>query len=120
MNEMMAMPFMVLVILGTAVLSAVITTALPSLPNYWNALKNSIRRKTTPKSDATDIVDVILIAKLTKRIDDLKEQLYILSQNHKEREEMVDNIAEQLATRDKNRRNNIRRDVRDYLKELQK
>ena len=30
----------------------------------------------------------------------------------------VDNLAERLATRDHNRRSNIRRDVRDYLSEL--
>lgn len=105
MNEMMAMPLVVLLILGTAVLSAVVTQALPYMPKWWNALKHSIRRKPTPKSDATDIVDVILIAKLTERIDDLEEQLT--------------NVIEAKYTRDRNRKNNIRRDVREYLKELQ-
>lgn len=103
MNEMMYMPFMVLVILGTAVLSAAVTTALPHVPKWWDALKNSIKRKPTPK---TDIVDVILIAKLTERVDDLEEQLT--------------NVIEAKYTRDRNRKNNIRRDVREYLKELQK
>ena len=105
MNEMMAMPLVVLLILGAAVLSAVVTQALPYMPKWWNALKNNIRRKPTPKSDATDIVDVILIAKLTERIDDLEEQLT--------------NVIEAKYTRDRNRKNNIRRDVREYLKELQ-
>lgn len=104
-NEMMAMPLVALLILGTAVLSAVVTQALPYMSKWWNALKHSIRRKPTPKSDATDIVDVILIAKLTERIDDLEEQLT--------------NVIEAKYTRDRNRKNNIRRDVRDYLKELQ-
>ena len=104
-NEMMAMPLVALLILGTAVLSAVVTQALPYMPKWWNALKHSIRRKPTPKSNATDIVDVILIAKLTERIDDLEEQLT--------------NVIEAKYTRDRNRKNNIRRDVRDYLKELQ-
>lgn len=103
MNEMMAMPLVVLLILGTAVLSAVVTQALPHVPKWWDALKNSIKRKPTPK---TDIVDVILIAKLTERVDDLEEQLT--------------NVIEAKYTRDRNRKNNIRRDVRDYLKELQK
>ena len=58
------------------------------------------------KSNATDIVDVILIAKLTERVDDLQEQ--------------INNLVEVKYTRDRNRKNNIRRDVRDYLKELQK
>lgn len=103
MNEMMAMPSVVLLILGTAVLSAVVTQALPHVFKWWNALKHSIKRKPTPK---TDIVDVILIAKLTERVDDLEEQL--------------NNVIEAKYTRDRNRKNNIRRDVRDYLKELQK
>ena len=33
-------------------------------------------------------------------------------------EEQVNNLAEQLASRDRNRKGNIRRDVRDYLTEL--
>ena len=103
MNEMIVMPSVVLLILSTAVLSAVVTQALPHVPKWWDALKNSIKRKPTPK---TDIVDVILIAKLTERVDDLEEQLT--------------NVIEAKYTRDRNRKNNIRRDVRDYLKELQK
>lgn len=105
MNEAMYMPFMVLVILGTALLSAVVTTALPYVPKWWNALKSRIKRKSNVPT-ATDMVDVIIIAQLTERIDDLEEQL--------------NNVIEAKYTRDRNRKNNIRRDVRDYLKELQK
>ncbi len=101
----MYMPFMVLVILGTALLSAVVTTALPRMGKLWNAFKSRIRRKpNVPK--ATDMVDIIIIAQLTERIDDLEEQLT--------------NVVEAKYTRDRNRKNNIRRDVREYLKELQK
>ena len=106
MNETMYMPFMVLVILGTALLSAVVTTALPHVPKWWNALKHSIKRKSTPKSSGMDMVDVIIVAKLTERVDELQGQ--------------VDNLAERLSTRDANRKSNTRREVRDYLKELQK
>ena len=102
----MYMPFMVLVILGTALLSAVVTTALPHVPKWWNAFKSRIKRKSTPKSSDMDMVDVILISKLTERVDDLQEQ--------------VDNLIEVKYNRDRNRKNNIRRDVREYLKELQK
>jgi flagellar motor component MotA len=105
MNEAMYMPFMVLVILGTALLSAVVTTALPYMPKWWNALKSRIKRKPNVPT-ATDMVDVIIIAQLTERIDDLEEQL--------------NNVIEAKYTRDRNRKNNIRRDVREYLKELQK
>ena len=102
---MIAAPITVLLIIGTAVLSAWITTALPRMPKWWNALKHSIKRKQNVPP-ATDMVDIIIIAKLTERIDDLEEQLT--------------NVIEAKYTRDRNRKNNIRRDVREYLKELQK
>ena len=102
MNEIMYMPFMVLVILGTALLSAVVTTSLPYVPKWWNAFKSRIRRKSNDK----DIVDVIIISQLQERIDELEEQM--------------NNVAENAYRRETNRKNNIRREVRDYLKELQK
>lgn len=101
----MYMPLIWGIIVGTALLSAVVTTALPHVPKWWNAFKSRIKRKpNVPK--ATDMVDVIIIAQLTERIDDLEEQL--------------NNVIEAKYTRDRNRKNNIRRDVREYLKELQK
>jgi len=105
-NEMIAMPLVVCLIIGTAFISAIITTALPILPKWWYELKTLISRVFTRKSNTTDIVDVIIIAQLTERIDDLQEQ--------------VDNLIEIKYNRDRNRKNNIRRDVREYLKELQK
>ena len=98
----MYMPLMWGIILGTALLSAVVTTALPHVPKWWNALKSRIKRKSNDK----DIVDVIIIAQLQERIDELEVQM--------------NNVAENAYRRDRNRKNNIRRDVRDYLKELQK
>jgi hypothetical protein len=105
MNEMVYMPLMWGIVLGTALLSAVVTTALPYVPKWWNALKSRIKRKSNVP-EATDMVDIIIIAQLTERIDDLEEQLT--------------NVVEAKYTRDRNRKNNIRRDVREYLKELQK
>ena len=105
MNEMMYMPLMWGIILGTAVLSAVVTQALPSLPTYWNALKDSIRRKLTRKPKM-DMVDLVIIAQLQDRIDELEKQVNNLATNHYRRE--------------RNRKNNIRRDVREYLEELRK
>ena len=104
-NEMIAMPLVVCLIIGTAFISAIITTALPILPKWWYELKTLISRVFTRKSNTTDIVDVIIIAQLTERVDDLQEQ--------------INNLVEVKYTRDRNRKNNIRRDVRDYLKELQ-
>ena len=104
-NEMMYMPLVWVIIAFTAILSAVVTTILPSLPNYWSVFKNAIRRVFTRKSKM-DAVDVIIIAKLQDKIDELEEQ--------------VNNLAEVLSTRDKNRKYNTRREVRDYLEELRK
>ena len=123
MNEMIYMPLMWGIILGTALLSAVVTTALPYVPKWWNALKSRIKRKSNDK----DIVDVILIAKLTERADKVEEIVRDLVRYTNEDEkrmddlqEQINNLAEVKYNRDRNRKNNIRRDVRDYLKELQK
>ena len=123
MNEMIYMPLMWGIILGTALLSAVVTTALPYVPKWWNALKSRIKRKSNDK----DIVDVILIAKLTERADKVEEIVRDLVRYTNEDEKRMDDLQEQINnlvevkyTRDRNRKNNIRRDVREYLKELQK
>ena len=104
-NEMIAMPLVVCLIIGTAFISAIITTALPILPKWWYELKTLISRVFTRKSNTTDMVDVIIIAQLTERIDELEEQM--------------NNVADNAYRRETNRKNNVRREVRDYLKELQ-
>ncbi len=53
------------------------------------------RKKHTPNVYCDD---------LQSQVDELKKQL--------------DNVAETLATRDKNRKYNTRREIRDYLEEL--
>lgn len=105
-NEMLAFPFVVLVVVGTAILSSIITASLPSLPKWFNAFKNAITRVFTRKRSNVDMVDVIIIAQLQERIDELEEQ--------------VNNVAANSYTREKNRKSNIRREVRDYLAELRK
>lgn len=97
---MLAMPFVVGLIIGTAFLTAVVSTAIPHMPKLWNAFKSRIKRKSNDK----DIVDVIIIAQLQDRIDELEAQM--------------ENIAEVKYNREKNRKSNIRREVRDYLSEL--
>lgn len=101
MNEMMYMPLMWVIILVTAVLSSIVTTALPYVPKWWDAFKNVIKRKknTKPAIDATAYFN------LQEQIDELKEQL--------------DNVAKNHYRRETNRKNNIRKAVREYLKELQ-
>ena len=98
---MMAMPIVVGLIIFTAFLTTIVSTALPYVPKWFNMFKSRIKRK----SNATDMVDIIIIAQLTERVNELEEQ--------------INNVASNSYNRDKNRKNNIRRDVRDYLKELQ-
>lgn len=66
---------------------------MPYVSMLRNAFKSRVRREknTQPTLDRL-------------AIEDLQSQ--------------IDNIAEKLATRDRNRKNNLRRDVRDYLAEL--
>ena len=61
----------------------------------WYVIKSSIspRKNTQPTTD------------YQQQINDLQTQ--------------VDNLAEKLSTRDVNRKYNTRREIRDYLKELQ-
>lgn len=93
-NNMIAFPFMVVVILSTAIISSIITTSLPTLIQRWHVFKSRIKRKKNTNPYPT----------MMDKIDDLQTQ--------------VDNLAERLATRDTNRKNNIRRATREYLEEL--
>ena len=94
---MLTLPLMVLFIVGTAVLSSIITTALPYMPKYWNAFKTRIkRRKNTLDNHNLEV--------LVERMNELEEQMNNVSQNHFRREQ--------------NRKGNIRRAVREYLEEL--
>ena len=102
-NEMMYMPLVVTLIVSTAILSAIVTTALSYMPKLWHAVKTRIKRKSTRKS-ATDIVDIILIAKLEERLGDV--------------EVTMKNVADNAYRREQNRKNNIRREIRTYLEEL--
>lgn len=84
-------------------LGLLVLTALGSsyMTAYAPAMLARIKRLFTRK---THTLPNVYCDDLSKRIDDLEIQIH--------------NIAEQLATRDRNRKSNIRRDVRDYLAEL--
>ena len=100
MNEMIAFPLTIILIISTAVLTAIVSSSMPMVSRWWSTFKTRIKRK----SNATDIVDIIIIAQLTERVDDLENQ--------------VNNLAERLSNRDTNRKNNVRREIRTYLTEL--
>jgi len=93
MTEIMYFPFMVCIIIGTAILSSIVTTSLPYMPKYWYAVKMRIKRVFTYKR------------KQNVYCDDLQQQ--------------INNLSEALATREKNHKGNVRRIVREYLEELQ-
>ncbi len=84
-----------LTIITTVVLTYTFTLAGPYVKNKWNAFKRAKKHRQHTQSN-TDI---------SKRLDDLQSQ--------------IDNLVEVKYNRDTNRKNNIRRDVREYLKELQ-
>ncbi len=78
---------------------------MPYVSMLRNAFKSRIKRgKNTQPNNVFTIEDKIMIGKILNRID--------------EQEKTINNLAERLSTREKNRKNNTRRDVRDYLAEL--
>ena len=101
MNEMTMFPFMVGLILSTAVLSSIITTSLPTLGRRFNVFKHKIKRVLTRKPKTIEQHNVEV---LVEKVNDLQTQ--------------VDNLAERLSNRDTNRKHNTRRVVREYLEEL--
>lgn len=77
--------------------------AQPYVMMVLNVFKSRKKREKNTHTTYT-IEDKLMIGNMLNRIDDLETQ--------------VNNVAERLSTRDRNRKHNIRRDVRDYLAEL--
>ena len=75
------------------------------MKQLWYVIKHSISHRKNIKVDMLANTNKIELGILKQQVNDLQTQ--------------VDNLAEKLATRDHNRKSNIRRDVRDYLAELQ-
>lgn len=99
---MLAFPFVVVMIVFTAILSSVVTSLLPYMPNAWHAVKTRIKRVFTRKQSIDE-----------HNLDVIVDSINVL---HKE----VNNIAERLTIREKHLKGNIRRYVREYLEELKK
>ena len=84
---------------------AVGLVAMPYVSMLRNAFKSRVRRgKNVNSCEMLANTNKIELGVLKQKVDDLETQ--------------VNNIAERLSTRDRNRKHNIRRDVRDYLAEL--
>jgi len=68
-------------------------------------IKRLFTRNKVDKHSMLANTNRIEIGVLKLRVDELEQQ--------------INNLAEKQATQDRNRKSNIRRDVREYLKELQ-
>ena len=89
-----------LTIITTAVLTYAFTLAVPYVKMKWNAFKHAKKHKQTADNIHTHNMDI-----LVEQVNELREQM--------------NNVAQNSYRREQNRKNNIRREVRDYLKELQ-
>ena len=91
-----------LTIIITAVTTYIFTLSVPYMKAKWNAFKYVKKRTKTPDCALMEHNIEVLV----ERVNELEEQL--------------NNIIEVKYTRERNRKHNIRREVRKYLKELQK
>jgi len=85
----------------TGVGSSIMTLYAPIMTAHIKRLFT--RKKRTPQPDCSLMEHNIEV--LVEQVNDLQQQ--------------VNNLVEVKYNRDRNRKNNIRRDVREYLKELQ-
>lgn len=83
---------------------AVGLVVMPYVNQLWDALKSRIRRKKTYS--------------MNDDVEHLKEIVRENSKHIMELGNQIDNIAERLSIRERNRKSNTRRDVREYLAEL--
>ena len=109
MNEIFALPLVLCVIVATAILSSIITSVLHLLPKYWYAFKTRISRLFTrrPTVDYPIILDsrgLVMLEQACIQIEKLEVQ--------------VNNLTKSQVVRETNRKNHIRRVVREYLEEI--
>jgi FtsZ-binding cell division protein ZapB len=72
----------------------------PYMKMGWQWLKSQISHRFPPKP----AIDATAVINLQQQIDELKEQM--------------NNVAKNAYRRETNRKNNVRREVREYLNEL--
>jgi len=80
---------MIVYIILACILTLTFREAMPYVIKWWKSIKPRKKRESND---------------LSKRIDELEKQM--------------DNVAKNHYNREQNRKSNIRRDVREYLKEL--
>jgi hypothetical protein len=87
------------IIILACVLTLIFRESTPYVIRWFKRVKSTKKRKSN-----VDILDILQYERLTKRVDELEEQLNNVAKNH--------------YTREVNRKNNVRKVVREYLSEL--
>lgn len=87
------------IIILACVLTLIFRESTPYVIRWFKSIKSRKKRKSN-----VDILDILQYERLTKRVDELEEQLNNVAKNH--------------YTREVNRKNNVRKAVREYLEEL--
>jgi hypothetical protein len=87
------------IIILACVLTLIFRESTPYVIRWFKRVKSTKKRKSN-----VDILDILQYERLTKRVDELEEQL--------------NNVAKSHYVREVNRKNNVRKVVREYLSEL--
>jgi len=89
------------IIILSCVLTLIFRESTPYVIRWFKSIKSRKKRKSN-----VDILDILQYERLTKKMGEL--------------EEMMNEVAANSYRREQNRKNNIRREIRDYLEELRK
>ena len=90
---------MIVYIILACVLTLIFRESTPYVIRWFKSIKSRKKRKSN-----VDILDILQYERLTKRVDELEQQL--------------NNVAKSHYVREVNRKNNVRKVVREYLSEL--
>ena len=89
------------IIILACILTLIFRESTPYVIRWFKRVKPQKKRKSN-----VDILDILQYERLTKRVSELEEQL--------------NNVAKSHYVREANRKNNVRKSVREYLEELKK
>ena len=87
------------IIILACISTLIFRESTPYVIRWFKSIKSRKKRKSN-----VDILDILQYERLTKRVDELEEQL--------------NNVAKSHYVREVNRKNNVRKVVREYLSEL--
>ena len=87
------------IIILACISTLIFRESTPYVIRWFKSIKSRKKRKSN-----VDILDILQYERLTKRVDELEQQL--------------NNVAKSHYVREVNRKNNVRKVVREYLSEL--